>query len=143
MVAFVCSCAGPSGRREKLVILWLLSRLSKADKDICFLAEILKKSILTSSILSLFPYLPFLTFCFIMEKQSFELSFSITVSGLSGAMDTMRGTMKAGDICPMRLLFLSGINFESLYRNKLCCMGPVLVTFLITTTKYLAKAPSG
>lgn len=78
-----------------------------------------------------------------MEKQSFELSFSITVSGLSGAMGTMRGTMKAEDICPMRLLFLWGINFESLYTDKLYHTGSVLVTFLITTTKYLAKAPSG
>lgn len=56
LAAFVCSRGGPSGRREKLVISWLIGRLSRANKDICFLAEVLTNPNLRSSILSLFLY---------------------------------------------------------------------------------------
>lgn len=52
LAAFVCSRGGPSGRREKLVILWLIGRLSRANKDICFLAEVLTNLSLSSLILS-------------------------------------------------------------------------------------------
>lgn len=55
--AFVCSHGGPSGRKEKLVILWLIGRLSRANKDICFLAEVLTNPNLSCSILSFFHFL--------------------------------------------------------------------------------------
>lgn len=54
---FVYSCRGPSGSREKLVILWLMGRLSRANKDICILAEALTHPNLSSSVLSFFLFL--------------------------------------------------------------------------------------
>lgn len=67
--AFVCSHRGPSGRKEKLVILWLIGRLSRANKDICFLAEVLTNPNLSCSILSFFLFLwyPQALFFSIME----------------------------------------------------------------------------
>lgn len=54
LAAFVYSRRGSSGRREKLVISWLIGRLSRANKDICFLAEMLTHPNLSASILSFF-----------------------------------------------------------------------------------------
>lgn len=71
LVIFVGSCAGPSERQEeKLVIFWLISKLSKANKDVCFLAEVLRKPIPTSSILSLFLYHPFHHFFPLWENKA-------------------------------------------------------------------------
>ena len=57
LAAFVHSRRGPSGRRGKLVISWLIGRLSRANKDICFLAEVLTHPNLSSSVLSFFLFL--------------------------------------------------------------------------------------
>lgn len=53
--AFVCSHRGPSGKREKLLILWLIGRQSRANKDICFLAQMLTNPNLSFSIVSFSP----------------------------------------------------------------------------------------
>lgn len=55
--AFVCLHGGPSGRREKPVISWLIDSLSGANKDICFLAKVLTNPNLSSLVLSFFLFL--------------------------------------------------------------------------------------
>lgn len=110
----------------KLAISWLTSRLSKASKDICFCAEILKKSIPTSSFLSLFLYHSFLPLFFIMETQSFELSFSI-IDWLQWNNGHFGGrTMKIGDIGSVHLLFIRGINLALNQSTQVNCASWVL-----------------
>lgn len=131
LVAFVCSCAGPSGRREKLVIWSWRFRGWPVDcpKPVRTFVFVLKSS------KSQFP-LPHFYLCFsiIPFSHSFSLwkhkvlsCLSPSLTGSSGTMDTLGGcTMKIGDIGSVHLLFIRGINLALNQSTQVNCASWVL-----------------